>query len=234
MELDYTDEGVRNNLYAQLNKLMKEGQNHIWDKTPEAKDLYDSPTHFFLKKEGWEIMFPLKEENWPKSFQGMAGNYNQEFKWPWFTTYCYITDVIAPPLIPHSLLYFGYAVVEDKLIRCTFFVVQKMVEYQVMPQGMVIDPLANREGKVPSFYIGVPVLDKELILKWVRSRRNPLEVYVEELNAKERNERVYNSYMESYYLQMQHEPNWFPADLIKFAKEENLYIPPNQRSTMDT
>ncbi len=92
-------------------------------------------------------------------------------------------DVIAPPFIPHSLLHFGYAIVDGKLVRSTFFVVQQMVNYQAWPQGMVIDPLAIMNNIQPAFYVGCSV-PKEDIESWMLHRKNPLEMYLERKSKK--------------------------------------------------
>lgn len=226
---EYTQVEVRDFMYGQLKLLMDAASDHIHEKDEESKKYYDSRTHHYLDKNGWELLFPLEKERWPDNF--LEHNYmdiDQKI-WPQFTTYSYMMDVIAPPLIPSILLNFGYAVVEGKLIRCTFFVLQTMVDYQVMPQGMVIDPLAEYHGIKPSFYIGCAIYDKKYIENWMIYKKNPLEMFVNEKNAEEHKERIRNSYMEAYNNQMMYEPEWFPEKLIKFAQEEGLSIPSGQK-----
>ncbi len=94
---------------------------------------------------------------------------------------------------------------------------------------MVIDPLAHYRGIKADFYTGCYIADKRYIEDWIIHRTNPLEIYVEEKNRKEHQERIHQSYMESYYTQLSHEPGWFPDQLIDFAKKEGLYIPPQKR-----
>lgn len=224
----YENENARSLMWQNLEKLMKEAQDHIWEKDEQSKQYYNSMTHHHIDKEGWELLFPLEKEKWPKRFLNMERHYDSHMTWPGYSTYCYMMDVLAPPLIPHILLHFGYAIVDGKLVRSTFFVVQQMVDYQEWPQGMVIDPLAIMNNIQPTFYVGCSV-PKEDIQNWMIHRKNPLEMYLERKSKKEHEERLYDSYMESYRLQILHEPGWFPEQLITFAKKENLYIPPQER-----
>ena len=228
---EYEKKEVREFMYGQLALLMKVATGHISDKDEESRRFYNSETHYFIEKNILELLFPMDKEQWPTKFQEMGRNYDPQMSWPGYATYCYLMDVIAPPCISFILLHFGYAVVEGKLIRSTFFVVQSMVNYQPWPQGMVIDPLADIHGVKPSFYVGCSVPNKKFIENWMISRKNPLEVYVEEREEKEHKKDIWRSYMETYALQMTHEPQWFPKELIKFAEKEGLYVPEGQKSS---
>ncbi|HXK35363.1 MAG TPA: hypothetical protein VJ103_02585 [Candidatus Paceibacterota bacterium] len=230
-EKEYSKKEVRDFMYGQLALLMKAATGHIFAKDEESKKFYNSETHHYIEKNGWELLFPMDKDQWPTNFQEMGRRYDSQMSWPGFSTYCYLMDVIAPPFIPHISLHFGYAVVEGKLTRSTFFVVQGMVKYQLAPQGMVIDPLADVHGAKPSFYVGCPVLDKKYIEDWMISRKNPLEMYVKGRNEEEYRGKIRASYMAAYWLQMEHEPQWFPKALIKFAEEEGLHIPDGQKSS---
>lgn len=217
-------------MYQNLEKLLKDAEVHIFNKDEKSQHFYNLPTHQYITKEGWELLFPLEKQNWPERFSNMERNYDPELMtWPGFTTYCYTMDVAAPPSIPSVLLHFGYAIVDGKLVRSTFFVVQQMVGYQGWPQGMVIDPLAEIHGIQPAFYVGCNVPMEE-IEHWMFNRRNPLETYVDRKNKELHQERLHDIYMESYRQQMLHEPEWFPVGLIEFAKKENLYIPPQKKN----
>lgn len=227
---EFEKKEVRDSYQEQLHLLMNEAYGHISSEgDKEAKKFYNSSTHWYLDPEenGWELLFTLDKQQWPNNFKN---SYLQieDMRWPQYTNYCYLMDVIAPPFIPYSLLYFGYAVVKGMLFKTSFFVVQKMVNYQIMPQGMVIDPLAEYHGIKPSFYIGSPVPDKKYIEDWMLTRENPLELYmidVQKENERKHKERIRDSYFESYHLQMAHSPGWFPNELIEFAKKEKLHIP---------
>jgi phosphohistidine phosphatase SixA len=229
MKHEYSDSKVREMLWGKLNVLMDEAYQHIYKKDDEAKKNYSFSAHNFIDKNNYELLFPLEKEKWPEKFLGMIDKYDRQMTWPNWTMYNYMMDVVCPPFIPISLIHFGYAVYENELRPVTFFVMQVMVDYQEWPQGMVIDPLAVRDGKEPDFYIGVPV-DKEDIQDWVKYRKtsHPLEYHVTRKNEIEHRERIRRSYMESYYLQMAYEPNWFSHQLLKFAEEEGLYIPSPQ------
>src|SRR3990172_7883989 len=228
---EYEKKEVRESMYDQLALLMKAATGHISAKDEESKRFYNAQTHHFIDENCWELLFPMDKDKWPSHFQELGRLYDPQMTWPGFTTYRYVMETICPPFIPHSLLHFGYAVVEGKLIRSTFFVVQSMVKYQAMSQGMVIDPLAENREITPSFYVGCPVLDKKYIEEWMISRKNPLEMYVDGKNEEEHKERIRKSYMEAYWLQMEHEPLWFPKELIKFAEKEGLIIPEGQKSS---
>ena len=221
----YSDAGARDAMWKQLEELMGVARNTIWKNDDDSRKYYDANTHAFLYENTYELMFPLDKEKWPSKFQEHYLEI-QAMVWPQFTTYCYGMDVIAPPCVPLGLLHFGYAVVDGILIKTTFFVVQMMVDYQLWAQGMVIDPLAVYHGKMPQYYIGCPIPDTKFILEWRRNGKHPLEGYVSQKNEKERSDRIYDSSMQAYYTQMTYEPHWFPDDLITFAKQEGLYVPP--------
>lgn len=224
---EFEKEEVRNSMYEQLEVLMKEAQDHIYNKDEESKRFYSSNAHWYLADNIYELMFPLEKERWPKNFKNQYLQM-EDMAWPLYTNYCYFMDIIAPPFIPYSLLHFGYAIVDNQLIRTTFFVVQRMVDYQKRPQAMVIDPLAEHHGIKPSFYTGSPVPDKKYIQDWMLTRENPLELYmidVQKENERKHKERIRDSYFESYHLQMAYAPEWFPDELVEFAKKEKLYIP---------
>jgi hypothetical protein len=151
-------------------------------------------------------------------------NYDSFTEWPNSTSYNYSMDVILPPSIPSSILHFGYAVLDDKLIRSSFYVTQMMVDYQIYPQGVVIDPLAVHNGIAPSYYMGV-TLDKKDINDFLISKKHPLETFVEKKNKRDHELRIYNSHMEGYFTQMAYEPGWFSDQLMEFAVDQGLHIP---------
>ena len=226
---EFEKQEVRNSYEKQFSILMKEARAHIVKGDEESKKFYELHTHWYLEPEedGWELLFPLDKQEWPTNFKN---SYLQieDMQWPQYTNYCYLMDILAPPFIPFLLLYFGYAVVEGVLIKTSFFVIQKMVNYQIMPQGMVVDPLAEYHGIKPSFYVGIPVPNKKYVEDWMITRQNPLEMYMIDVQKKkeiEHKEKLRNSYFESYCIQMAYAPGWFSDQLLEFSKEEKLHIP---------
>jgi len=227
---------------------LKETLQQKFQKLSECKDvefvknLYNEETHYFLTENsiGWpsEIMLPLPKEEWPKNFRDLEKRYESQMKWPNWSMYLYTMDIFCPPFIPDSLFYLGYAMYQDKLFCCPFFVVLKMTEQTIndkkmtIPVEFVIDPLASMTGITPDCYVGASI-DKRYVEEWFFSRGktgDPLENYVEQKNKKEHEERLYKSYLEGYSLQMAYEPGWFPQQLIDFAQKERLYIPEQKRT----
>lgn len=222
---NYEDEETRKAYYAQATTLMQEAWN-IAD-TPEGNHVYSSSVNSHLCKY-IDLFFPLKKELWPEKFQNLKSNYLQidQMKWPDATTYLYMYDVIVSAAIPHFFINFGYAFVEDKLVRTTFFVIPNMtVEFQEFPQTMVIDPLAEHWNIQPLYYVGCNV-PEEYIQQWIRDKaKNPLELYIageEEKDYKKRMRRRYDEQIQEY-------PNCLSDEIIEFAKKEGLSIP-SQRS----
>jgi len=233
-----------NNLQLKFEKLADQGRNDILGNQESAKGLYNLSTHCSLKNDGTcgfvfgrEIFLPLPKENWPKKFLELEKNYEPSMTWPHYSMYNYTNDVCMPPNIPYFLLYFGYAVYQDKLVRCPFFVVFHLTEQLInnetlmLPQEFVIDPLASLNGITPDCYVGMPI-SKEEIENWFFSRGrsgNPLENYLKQKIDQEETKRRRASYLEAYSLQMTYAPDWFPQELINFAESEELYIPRQSR-----
>lgn len=225
MKRDYRDPAVHTAMYKELKSMLVNAANDILNQ--QGGHLYSMAAHQYLIKNGWEIMFPLEREKWPEIFHQIHPN--NKFPWPEGTTHTYVTDVLCPPFINFSFLFFGYAVIDGKLMRATFFAVETMVEYQAMPQAMVVDPLCLIHGLEPEYYIGCGVT-KEDMENFLIDRKNPLEILVERTAEAEHKKRLFDSYMESYQLQLQVEPGYFPPQLIKFAEENDLYIPPQEKA----
>lgn len=227
LNLDFSNEANREKAYKYLSDVMEESYQLLCsekedERREKTQHLFNTSTHVYLTNNAWEILLPLKHEKRGPKFQEMK--YDSLMKRPQAATYCYTMDVIAPPSIPSGILHFGYAFLDDKPIRSAFFVVQGMVEYQIMPQGLVIDPLANQHGIKPSFYVGCSV-DKEDIQNFLFSRINPLEAFVQKINKKANDDRLAQSYMEGYFYQMRFEPGLFSEQLMEFAVNNNLHIP---------
>ena len=220
------------NMYKKHEVLMDNIQNILWDDNQKEKHslYYNIETHCHLKEHAWEILFPVSEDEWFKNIK--SSRYEKQMSWPQYSVYQYIMDVLYPPNIPASALYFGYAILEDgSTVKTCFFQWMKMVNYQVMPQGIVMDPLAKIHKIKVSYYVGMPLENKDLENFLLRVPGHPLENYVKRKNEEEHKKRLHDSYMESYYLQMQYEPEYFPRKLIEFAKENGLYIPENQKGS---
>lgn len=223
MKRNYEESEVRRKMYEELNSLMEEGRRIILE---DNNNLYNLQTHCYLTENAWEIMFPLKKESWPNKFNEFLADDN--LPWPQGSTYSYAMSIICPPFINFNSLYFGYAVIAGKLIRTTFFAINIIVEYQVLPQSMVIDPLCLAHKIEPEYYIGCCV-EKKDIEKFIFVKKNPLEVFVERKKEQEHKERLYDTYIEAYNLQIYFEPGYFPPQLIKFCEENGLYVPPQKR-----
>lgn len=202
------------------------------EKEEEKSKYYNLSTHSYIRRNCWEILLPLDKEEWSKTAAELNLNYEESMPWPNFSTYCYSMDVVCPPNIPFRCLYFGYAVMEDgSVVKTAFYHWYKMVNYQIMPQGIVMDPLADMKGIKPRYYIGCSV-DREDIEGFIHSRKiNVLERYVERKSKKEHEERLHDSYMEAYYIQMAYEPHYLPQALQEFAKKEDLPFPEDQRGS---
>lgn len=225
MKKDYQKAEVRRDMYEELHRLMEEAHQIISDK--KGGHLYDSLTHIYLMRNGWEIMFPLEKERWPNMFfEKIVIDY--ALPWPQYATYAYIMNVLYPPAFSPYSLYFGYAVIDGKLVRTAFFTIETIVKYQIMPQAMVIDPLCFAHGITPDYYIGCPV-EKQDIEEGLLSRKGPLELFVKRKSEQELADRLYNDHIMVYDLQLAYEPGYFPPQLIKFAEKNNLYVPPQER-----
>lgn len=245
MENKISNESLLDTLQQKFETLAHDAWENIMDHPESANGYYDISTHSFLKRgdensAGYprEVILPLPKEEWPEKFSELEKRYDSQMTWPKYSMYLYTMDVFCPPFIPVCLLHFGYAIHQGKLIRCPFFVVFQMTEQTInkekilLPEAFAIDPLALKSGITPDCYVGVN-LKKEYVEEWFLSRGktgHPLENYVTKKNQKEHEERLYNSYMESYNLQMTYEPGWFPQQLIDFAKKEGLYIPKQDRT----
>jgi hypothetical protein len=176
MKRNFNEESVRNAAQKEVSELMSAAYNLIFTGNVKGVEFYSQPTHRFLMEHGWEILIPAPKEEWPDIFTELQ--YNDQMPWPQMTTYCYVMDVLNPPFVPWAALHFGYAVHEGKLIRTSFFTHQKMVPWQAMPQGIVIDPMAMQKGIEPEYYIGCPVTSKDYLLVLLQKKQNPFEIYV--------------------------------------------------------
>lgn len=232
MVLEQMTKELLDEMYKEHHTLMDSIEQILRDDGQKEKHslYYAADTHEFLKRQAWELLFPVTEEEWFIRLQELE-RYNPEMPWPQYAPYQYCMDVIHPPQISASALYFGYVILEDGTVKKTcFFNWMKMVTYQAMPQGIVMDPLAKIHNIAVKYYVGVPIEKEDIANFLLRIPGHPLENYVKRKNKKEHEDRLRETYMEAYYLQMQYEPNYFPKALRDFAKEEGLWIPEDQKS----
>lgn len=101
-------------MYEEHYALMDEIQKILWDENQKEKhsEYYNISTHDFLKRQAWEILFPVPEEEWFKSLQNL-NQYNKQMPWPQYAPYQYSMNVLFPPNMTVSSLYFGYAILDD-------------------------------------------------------------------------------------------------------------------------
>ncbi len=233
MLIDNMKSEILERMYKDHHALMDEIQNILWDeeKKDEHQLYYNSQTHGHLMRHAWEILLPVSEDEWFRNLKNFE-RYDKNLPWPQFSFYQYSMDVVLPPNVSVSALYFGYAVLEDGTVKkCAFFQWMKIVEYQAMPQGVVMDPLAKLHNIKIKYYVGIPVDMKDLEDFLLRIPGIPLENYVKRKKEEEHQQRLHDSYMESYYLQMSYEPQYFPRKLIEFAEKNGLYITDGQKGS---
>lgn len=232
MVLEKMTAELLDSMYEEHLKLMDNIQKILWDETQKDKhsQYYNTYTHSFLREHAWEILFPVPQEEWFRNLQNL-NRYASEMPWPQYAPYQYSMDVVHPPEIPASALCFGYAILEDGTVKKTcFFNWMKMVDYQAMPQGIVMDPLAKIHNIPVKYYVGVDIEKSDIESFLLRTPGHPLENYVQRKNKEEHEKRLHDSYMESYYIQIQYEPHYLPRALQEFAKKHGLPFPTDQRS----
>jgi hypothetical protein len=179
MKLNFNEKSVRDNALQEVSSLMTKALEIIMSGVPEAARFYNETTHNFLMRHAWEIQIPASVKERPVIFKDLR--YDDGIPWPQATTYCYVMNVLNLPSVPWPMLNFGYAVHDGKLIRTAFFAHQKLVEYQDMPQSIVVDPLAIQRGIEPDYYVGCPVCSKSYLEGFIINRKqNPFENYVKE------------------------------------------------------
>ncbi len=177
--VDFTDPLVRGKAQQQVSQLMADAFSLISIGLPGAEAFYNERTHRFLMKHAWEIIIPASDSEIPPVLREI--DFSKEMSWPYMTTYSYVSAAVyGNPPVPWLAICFGYAVVENKLVRTTFFTHQKLVAYQPMPQGIAIDPLAKAKGIQPEYYIGMPVCSKNYLTDFLNIKKgNPFEIYVD-------------------------------------------------------
>jgi len=226
--LDFRKEDERSQIYKILkNKLEQYFNLLVSDDSPEKKEktkhLYNAETHVYIIHELFEIFLPI--EKWSGKLKELS--HDSLIPWPGGTTYFYSMDTVLPPNIPSGWLHFGYAFLDDKFVKTAFYGLQTIVDFQLCPQGVAVDPIAINHGIKPSFYIGVTINKKNIENFLLTKKGNPLETFVNEENKRKHEERIRDSEREFYHTQMTYEPGWFSDELMKLAVERDWYIPPS-------
>lgn len=140
------------------------------------------------------IILPASHEE-----QSFNSNYCslKDLRWPIETHYNYSMDFITTKNAP-GYLYFGYALCEEALYPCAFFVRFKMVGVilqmpgEFFPEEFAIDPIAFNCNKMPDCYCGV-LVPLDYVEQWLLSGgriKHPLEncVIEQQKNQKEESE----------------------------------------------
>lgn len=159
MILESVTKEILDDMYKEHEKAMEFIRQILRDENKKDlhRNYYNLQTHNFLEKHAWEILLPVSQEEWFKSLQELK-RYNDQMPWPQYATYQYCMDVALPPNISEHALYFGYAILEDNaVVRTCFFQWMKLVNYQIMPQGIVMDPLAKIHNIPVKYYVGISV-----------------------------------------------------------------------------
>lgn len=216
MTKKYVEEEYRIAMLEKRERLMRDAADCL--KSNNDLRFYGQNTHAYLDRCG-ESMFPLDKEEWPDIFRGVLCD--PVMKWPYFSVYNYIMSVLAPPFVPYLSLYFGYVILDDQLIRSAFFVTQRMVDYQDMPQGMVIDPMARRQGYKPLFYIGCFVGEDD-INNFLESQKNPIEAYVARISKKMDERDLFNLKIEALNHQLACYPEYVTPEMEEFAQKNGI------------
>jgi len=222
-------------LYRKAEFLFDEARSNL-TKDENYPGLYDWRTNMYLRGNGnsnqYEVEEPLPREQWPSIFDECF--YGTPAEWPNYNMFNYCNDVVAPPCIRHELRA-GYAMYEERFVKVHYFsVIVFDKEDNNFPRNYAVDPLANEQGIVPDGYIGV-TLPREYIEKaCLDGYRSiiPLSLYAEMMRKKNdqaHREKVECSKTLNHAIQMAYSPEIFHPDQIEFAKDNNLYVPPQSR-----
>ena len=185
----------RQTLFDHTHKLMMKRGNELHGNSVVGP--YSHKVHDYLGEEYTyglghlkrEIMHPLPREKWSSGFNQLYDQCIGEPQlWPQHTFYGYPMDCLISgiqfslpyPFIP--LPSFGYAVMGDDLIPCSFIVILQMTmriegSDDFFPEPWVFDPIALASGKNPDCYIGVePRVD--FVMEWM-IEKSPVNVLLE-------------------------------------------------------
>lgn len=159
------------------------------------KPFYSKETHWTIQYEfeklSKQVYIPLPKTDWPEQYIE-NDKYEPQMKWPNWTFYNYSMDVVFPPHFRPTALYFGYALYQDKLVPCAFFVTGKIMEQTFgeitipIPTMYAVDPIATRDGIEPECYVGVSVA-QEHVQQWLLTKKmenHPLEAHVRQVIEK--------------------------------------------------
>ena len=123
--------------------------------------------------------------------------------------------------------YFGYAIVNKKLIKASFLVTkkfQKSVKYSIFFDEAVIDPFSDEKGIQPDYYIGCPVELKDIFSK-ANTKGNPLENFIERLEEEIHQDQMAACCKETYKEMLSDFPNYLPQSVVDFVRGSNFYLP---------
>lgn len=164
-------------------------ENHECSEKPTRENPYGYHVHEYIRRDciyavgntRREIMFPVPQEHWTKSFHEIHKNYREEPKpWSQYSFYGYIMDcLVTRANITRDVAsiqnpWFGYAVSNGKLFPCAFITMLRMTRKvegmdSMIPEYWVFDPIALTSGHTPDCYIGVPV-ELEFLQDWLINR----------------------------------------------------------------
>jgi hypothetical protein len=195
--IEYSKNVVENELFNKLHRLMKEKENALLN---GENSFYSLDAHRLIQERyaygvGYlksNIILPVPKEKLDQSpscveFQK---RYFAGYSWPKESFYQYGYDLCSDNA--PGYLYFGYALCQNELFPCAFFVALLMTMEiercpgEFFPEEFAIDFIGLVSGKNPECYIGIMVPTEE-VENWITSSGKtifPLE-YLVEKNRKE-------------------------------------------------
>jgi hypothetical protein len=197
-----------------------------------------------------EILMPLTKESWPSKALQLLKLYPEEAakNWPYMSTFCYAMDAMTEPQLPGLSLYYGYALYENKLIRCPFYItlipINKTIEGLEIsiPIEFVVDPIAEINNIHPECYIGLHI-PKNFTDDWLLGDNeiSPLEAYAATIKGVffDKDEDVGVLQYSINFAELQRQlsmvitRNSLPPQLQKFAKKHGITIPQDQKFGID-
>lgn len=159
----------------------------------EAHEYLQTQRHYGGVSYARSIMLPMSRGAWyPKDEWKIFDNFyaNAKKQWPSDSHFFYAMDSLVSK-VP-GLLYFGYAICDNKLWPCAFFMQFLMtleiedIPGELFPEEYIIDPMALASGKKPDCYIGVFV-PTALVEEWLLSNKQSkhlLEKFANQENLK--------------------------------------------------
>lgn len=150
----------------------------------EAHEYLQTQCHYGGVSHSRPIILPMSKNDWyPKNEWKLFENFYAKSNklWPRDTHSFYSLDSLVSKA--PGFLYFGYAVCDDGLWPCAFFVQFMMtleikgVPGELFSEEYVIDPMALANGKKPDCYIGV-LVPPSFVEEWLLAGhkfKHPLE-----------------------------------------------------------